>query len=94
MLNVKIKFSTNYFLCADESSAKCNLNETFEIKNETLKLNISFPLEADIKEQDVQPDKLNNSTRKEGTSTPLLKMEGYRRTSTPKGMKFIGPCKK
>jgi hypothetical protein len=84
MLNVKIKYSINYFLCADESSPKHNLNETFEINDDTLKLDSSFPLGADIKEQDVQPEELNN----------LTKMEGYSRTSTPKGMKFIGPCNK
>jgi hypothetical protein len=94
MLNDKIKFYINYFLDTDESSPKCNLNETFEIKNETIELGISFPSEATIKEQNVQSDKLDNSTRKEGIPASPLKMEGYSRTSTPNGMKFIRPYKK
>jgi hypothetical protein len=70
------------------------LNETFEIKNETINLDIGFSLEASIKEQDFQPDKLNNSNRKKGITASPLRMQGHNRTSTPKGTKFISLSKK
>jgi hypothetical protein len=69
------------------------LNETFEIKNETIKADISIPLEANIKEQDVQPDKLNNSTREKGITASPLRVQGHSKTSTPKGIKFISLSK-
>ncbi|PNF42677.1 hypothetical protein B7P43_G14274 [Cryptotermes secundus] len=67
---------------ADESSTKCNLNETFEIKNETIKSDNRFSLEAS--QQDFQPDKLYNSTRKKRITVSPLRMQGHSRTSTPK----------
>jgi hypothetical protein len=83
-----------YFLDTEESTPKCNLNETFDIKNETIESDFSFSLEASIKEQDVQPDKLNNSTRRKGITASPLRMQGHSKTSTPKGIKFISLSKK
>lgn len=46
---------------------------------------MSFPLENNVKEQDVQPDSLNDSTGGKRITASPLRMQGHNKTSTPKG---------
>jgi hypothetical protein len=79
------KLTTDSFVDTEISSPKCNFNETFQIQNETTKSDMSFPLEDNIKEQDVQPDSLNDSSERKRITASPLRMQGQSKTSTPKG---------